>query len=279
MISYFQAAVLGLLQGVTELFPISSLGHSVIFPSLLGWNIDQASASFVGFVVLTHLATALALLAFFWRDWLNIVQGVLRSLWLRRITSHDTYAKLGWLIIISTIPVGILGFLFQDPLTHLFASPRLVAGVLILNGLVLYAAEKLRRKARPGEGSDVALAQLSFTQAVGIGLAQCFALIPGFSRTGLTMTGSLASNLSHENAARYAFLLATPVIFAAAVLKVPHVFKEGSAMGPMLFGALCAALAAYVSVRFLTKYFKTNTLTPFAVYCVVAGAACLLLLA
>jgi undecaprenyl-diphosphatase len=280
MISYFQAAILGLLQGVTELFPVSSLGHSVILPSLLGWNIDQASQSFVGFVVLTHLATALVLLGFFWRDWLNIVQGVLRSLWLRRITPHDTYAKLGWLIIVSTIPVGILGFLFQEPLTHLFASPRLVAGVLLLNGVVLYVAEKLRKKARLEEGSDTILARLTWGQAAGIGLAQCFALIPGFSRTGLTMTGSLASGLGHENAARYAFLLATPVIFAAAVLKVPHVFKAGGAMlRPALFGALCAALAAYLSVRFLTKYFKTNTLTPFAVYCVIAGAMCVLLLA
>ena len=148
MISYFQAGVLGLLQGVTELFPISSLGHSVILPSLLHWNIDQAGQSFVGFVVLTHLATALVLLGFFWRDWLNIVQGVLRSLWLRRITRNDTYAKLGWLIIVSTIPVGILGFLFQDQLTSLFASPRLVAGVLIVNGVVLYAAEKMRKHAR-----------------------------------------------------------------------------------------------------------------------------------
>ncbi|MGC9602197.1 MAG: undecaprenyl-diphosphate phosphatase [Minisyncoccia bacterium] len=278
MFSYAQAAVLGLLQGVTELFPISSLGHSVILPSLLEWNIDQASASFVGFVVLTHLATALVLFAFFWRDWLRIIISVLRSIGAR--TLRDPYAKLGWLIIVSTIPVGVLGFLFQDPLTHLFASPRLVAGMLILNGLVLYAAEKLRRKASEGEASDAALAQLSFTQAMGIGLAQCFALVPGFSRTGLTMTGSLASGLGHENAARYAFLLATPVIFSAAVLKVPHVFKEGGAvLGPALFGALCAALAAYVSVRFLTTYFKTNTLMPFAVYCVIAGAACVLLLA
>jgi undecaprenyl-diphosphatase len=246
----------------------------------LGWNIDQASASFVGFVVLTHLATALVLLGFFWRDWLNIVQGVLRSLWLRRITRNDTYAKLGWLIIVSTIPVGILGLLFQDPLTHLFASPHLVAGVLILNGVVLYAAEKLRKKASSAEGSDTRLAHLTWGQAVGIGLAQCFALIPGFSRTGLAMTGSLASGLGHENAVRYAFLLAMPVIFAAAVLKVPHMFKEGGAtLGPALFGALCAALAAYVSVRFLTKYFKTNTLTPFAVYCIVVGATCVLLLA
>jgi undecaprenyl-diphosphatase len=199
---------------------------------------------------------------------------------LRRITRNDTYAKLGWLIVVSTIPVGILGFLFQEPLTHLFASPRLVAGVLILNGVVLYMAEKLRKKAPIEMGSDTALAQLSFTQAIGVGLAQCFALIPGFSRTGLAMTGSLASGLGHENAARYAFLLATPVIFAAAVLKVPHMFKEGGAMlGPALFGALCAALAAYVSVRFLTKYFKTNSLKPFALYCIIAGAACVLLLA
>ncbi len=279
MISYVQAAVLGLLQGVTELFPISSLGHTIILPSLLGWHLDQASPQFVGFVVLTHLATALVLLGFFWQDWVHIVKGVIRSLYQRKVFQMDTYAKLGWLIIVSTIPVGLLGILFEKPLTRLFADPHLVAGVLIANGVVLYVAELLRTKARKGAESDAAISHLTWKQAVGIGFAQCFALIPGFSRTGLTMTGSLVSGLSHENALRYAFLLATPVIFAAAVLKVPHLFTHGGGvLGPSLFGAFCAAVAAYVSIRFLTKYFKTNKLTPFAVYCVVAGVASLFIL-
>jgi undecaprenyl-diphosphatase len=273
MFSYTQAAILGLLQGVTELFPVSSLGHLVIVPNLLGWHIDQVSADFVSFVVLTHLATALVLLGFFWRDWLNIVSGIWRSLRERKISQEDTYAKLGWLIVVSTIPVGILGLLFEKRLTQLFAAPRLVAGVLVLNGLLLYVAEQFRKKAQEGERDDVTLARLSWKQALGVGALQCLALLPGFSRTGLTMTGGLFNGLSRENAARYAFLLATPVILAASVLKVPHLFSGGStALGQSLFGALCAAVAAYFSLRFLTKYFKTKTLIPFAVYCVLAGA-------
>ena len=277
MFSYAQAGVLGLLQGVTELFPISSLGHSVLLPALLGWQLNQASPQFVSFVVLTHLATALVLLAFFWRDWVHIVGGILRSLWQRKIEG-DTYARLGWVIIVSTIPAGILGLLLEKKLTALFAAPKLVAAVLIINGIVLYAAERLRKNAEVGERDDAVLAQLSWTQAVGIGFAQCFALIAGFSRTGFTMTGGLLSGLSRENAARYAFLLATPIILAAAVLKVPHIFTAGTLVGQSLFGALCAAVAAYLSVRFLTNYFKTKTLTPFALYCVVAGIVFLLLL-
>ena len=273
MFSYAQAAILGLLQGVTELFPISSLGHTVLLPALLGWQINQASAQFVSFVVLTHLATALVLLAFFWQDWVNIVGGIFRSLRERSIAETDTYAKLGWLIVVSTIPVGIVGLLFQERLTQLFAAPRLVAGALLLNGIVLYVAEQLRKKAQEGKSDDAALAHLSWWQAVGVGIAQCFALIPGFSRTGLAMTGGLSSGLSHENAARYAFLLATPVIFAAALLKVPGIFVGGGTLvGQSLFGALCAAVAAYFSIRFLTKYFQSKTLTPFALYCAIAGA-------
>ena len=279
MLSYAQAAVLGLLQGITELFPVSSLGHSVILPALLGWHLDQASTSFVSFVVLTHLATALVLLGFFWQDWVHIVRGIVRSLRQRRVEG-DTYSKLGWLIVVSTIPAGLLGLLFEKKLTTLFAAPRLVAGALVLKGIVLYIAEQLRKKyGQLGTKDDGALTRLSWTQAIGIGFAQCFALIPGLSRTGLTMTGGLLSDLSHENAARYAFMLATPIILAASVLEVPHIFTHGSLMvGQSLFGALCAAIAAYFSVRFLSKYFKSKTLIPFAVYCVIAGAISFFLL-
>jgi undecaprenyl-diphosphatase len=279
MFSYAQAALLGLLQGVTELFPVSSLGHTVILPSLLGWHLDQANSQFVAFVVLTHLATALVLLGFFWKDWMHIVRGILRSLREREIRENDTYAKLGWLIIVSTIPVGVLGLLFQESLTQLFSAPKLIATVLLINGIVLFGAERLRRKAQEGKGDDSIIARLSWQQSISIGCAQCFALIPGFSRTGLTMTGGLLNGLSHENAARYSFLLATPVIFAAAILKVPDLFIGSSTvLGQSLFGALCAAIAAYVSIRFLTKYFESKTLLPFALYCIVAGALFSLLL-
>jgi len=277
MMSYLQAGILGVLQGITELFPISSLGHTVLLPTLLGWHLDQSAPEFVAFIVLTHLATALVLLGFFWRDWLHIIGDVLRTLVTRRISDEDTYGKLGWLIVVSTIPVGLLGLLFQDQLAQLFAAPKLVAGVLVLNGVLLYGGEKLRTRAPEGKADDKALARLSWKQAIGIGIAECFALIPGFSRTGLTMTASLYNGLTHGNSARYAFLLATPIIFAASVLKVPDLFGSGAAaLGPSLFGAFCSAAAAYFSVRFLTNYFETKTLRPFAAYCVLAGALFLL---
>jgi undecaprenyl-diphosphatase len=273
MTSFFQAIVLGLLQGFAELFPISSLGHTVLIPALLGWKIDRSSDPFVAFLVLTHLATALVLLFFFWRDWVRIIAGIFRSLAERQIRSEDTYAKLGWLLVVSTIPAGILGLLFEERLQQLFAAAPMVAIVLALNGIVLYAVEQLRaRRAPEGMADDRKLAALSWGQAVLVGIAQAFALIPGFSRTGLTMGGGLVNSLSHENAARYAFLLATPIILAAAVLKVPDLFANQAAGLPQaIVGALCAAVTAFLSVRFLLRYFETDTLKPFAFYCVVAG--------
>ncbi|MBV9349724.1 MAG: undecaprenyl-diphosphate phosphatase [Patescibacteria group bacterium] len=280
MLSYSQTALLGFLQGLTELFPVSSLGHSILLPSLLGWRVDESSPQFVAFIVLTHLATALVLLGFFWKDWMNITGGIFRSLYRREISEKDPYGKLGWLIIVSTVPVGILGLLFQEQVSRLFAAPRLVAGALFLNGILLYSAEKLRAKLPEEKADDTTLAKLTWKQAVGIGLAECLALIPGFSRTGLTMTGGLLSSLSHENAARYAFLLATPVIFAASVLKIPDLFGSGGIfLGPAAWGAAWSAIAAYFSVRFLTKYFESKKLTPFAFYCIVAAGLCLAALA
>jgi undecaprenyl-diphosphatase len=280
MTSFFQAIVLGLLQGFAELFPISSLGHTVLIPALLGWKIDRSSDAFVAFLVLTHLATALVLLGTFWRDWVRIVAGVLRSLVVREIRPDDTYARLGWLIVVSTIPAGILGLLFEERLQQLFAAAPVVAIALVLNGLVLYAVEQLRvRRAPEGAADDHKLAALSWGQAVVVGIAQAFALVPGFSRTGLTMGGGLVNGLSHENAARYAFLLATPIILAAAVLKVPDLFaNQATGLPQAVVGALCAAVTAYLSVRFLLRYFETDTLKPFAFYCAGAGLAAFILL-
>ena len=277
MISYFQAVVLGLVQGFSELFPISSLGHSVLIPALLGWRIDRSSDEFTAFLVLTHLATAVVLLGFFWRDWLGIVGGVLRSLRQRQIRSDDIHAKLGWLLVVSTIPAGLLGLLFEEQLQQLFAAATLVAVALMLNGVMLYLVEVLRSGgAADGRHDDRKLASLSWAQATIIGVTQCLALIPGFSRTGLTMGGGLFCGLSHEDAVRYSFLLATPIILAAAVLKVPDLFANGGAgLGPALVGAGGAAVTAFLSVRFLVRYFETDTLKPFAVYCFGVGAAAL----
>ena len=277
MITYAQAIILGLLQGVTELFPISSLGHSVLVPGILHWNIDQASPEFVSFVVATHFATALVLLGFFWRDWYNIVSGILKSLVTRKINS--VHARIGWLLIVGTIPAGLRGLVFQKKFEALFGASTIVAGALILNGVLLLIAERLRRRAREGAAEDFALARLTWTQTLVIGTSQCLALIPGFSRTGAAMTGGLWSGLSHENAARFSFLLATPIIFAAATLKLPKLFASGGESLSIAFvGALGAAVAAYASVKFLSRYFKTKTLTPFAIYCILAGVLSLAIL-
>ena len=278
MISYFDAILLGLLQGFAELFPISSLGHTVLIPAVLHWPLDRGSDAFLAFLVLTHLATALVLVGFFWRDWLKIIGGVLRSLREREIRAEDTYARLGWLIVVSTIPAGIIGLLLQEKLQALFATASVVAVALILNGAVLYGVEATRRRrAEDGAADDKRLAALTWPQAVLIGLAQCLALIPGFSRTGMAMTGGLASGLGDENAARYSFLLATPIILAAAVLKVPDLFSNGGqGVGEAFAGAICAAASAFFSVRFLVKYFETKSLKPFAIYCAVAGIVALI---
>jgi undecaprenyl-diphosphatase len=276
-ISYFQGAMLGLLQGVSELFPVSSLGHSVILPKLVGWDIHQKDPYFLSFLVATHIATAIVLLFFFRADWWRILKGLGRSLRDRELASDDTDAKLGWLLVVGTIPAGILGLTLQDKLKTIFASPQYAAIFLALNGIVLYIAELLRRRApQTDEDDDARIArQVSWRDGVLVGTAQALALIPGFSRSGATMGGGLLVGLSHKDAARFAFLLATPIIGAAGVLKLPDLAgSQGDGVrGQALVGAVCAAVTAYLAVRFLMRYFETRTLTPFAVYCAAAGTA------
>jgi undecaprenyl-diphosphatase len=277
-ISYFQAAILGLLQGVSELFPVSSLGHSVILPKLLGWDIHQNDKFFITFLVATHLATAIVLLFFFWRDWVRIVKGLGRSLRDRGIAEGDTDAKLGWLLVVGTIPAGILGLLLDNALRSVFASAQSASFFLFCNGLLLYGAELLRRRApQVSEDDDTRIARtVSWRDAGLVGSAQAIALIPGFSRSGAAMGGGLLVGLSHKDAARFAFLLATPIIGAAAALKLPELAgPDGKGVrGPALVGALCAAVTAYLAIRFLMRFFETQTLVPFAIYCLAAGAAC-----
>jgi undecaprenyl-diphosphatase len=284
-ISYFQAAVLGLLQGVAEPFPISSLGHGVILPRLVHWNIHQNDKFFLTFLIATHLATAIVLVFFFLKDWVRIVKGLGRSLRDREIARGDVDARVGWLLVIGTIPAGIIGVLLQDPLRKLFASPQSAAAFLIVNGFLLFAFERLRRRP-PARGdhvgdADTQIAKLSWRQAGAVGVAQAAALVPGISRSGITMGGGLMVGLSNEMAARYGFLLATPIIGAAAVLKLPDLLGPtgNGVRGPALVGALCAALTTIFAVKFLLKYFETNRLTPFAAYCVAAGLICTLIFA
>lgn len=272
--NYFQAVILGILQGISELFPVSSLGHSVIFPRLVGWHINQNAPFFLTFLVATHIATAIVLFLFFWNDWIRIIQGLFRSLKEREIGKDDADARLAWLLIIATIPAGVLGLLFEESLKKFFASPSLAAIFLLCNGVILFLGEILRkRKLSTLRDSDSRIAQTTWMQAVGIGASEAIALIPGFSRTGATLVGGLFVGLSHADSAKFSFLLATPIIAAAGVLKLPELFttSENAMLPQTIVGALTAGVFAYFSVRFLTKYFKTNTLLPFSIYCLIVG--------
>jgi undecaprenyl-diphosphatase len=285
LISYFQAVMLGLTQGIAEPFPISSLGHGVLLPRLAGWHIHQNDKFFLTFLIATHLGTALVLLGFFIKDWVRIVRGILRSLGQREIRADDTDAKLGWLLVAGTIPVGIIGLVLETPIRKLFASPQLAAAFLIVNGVALLAFERLRRRP-PRRGDylgdvDSRLSKLSWRQAISVGTSQAFALVPGISRSGFTMGGGLLVGLSNEDAARFGFLLATPVILAAAALKLPELLgSEGAGVrGPAFVGGLCAAVTTFFAVKFLLRFFETNRLTPFGVYCVGLGVICTLVFA
>jgi undecaprenyl-diphosphatase len=285
-VDYAQAIILGLVQGVTELFPVSSLGHSVILPKLLGWDNLVAAQSaqesfFLAFLVGMHVATALALLTFYWRDWVRVIRAVLSSLNTRSIEGPD--ARLGWLVIVATIPAGIIGLVFEHTFRTVFAKPLLAACFLFVNGLILLAGEWFRRRAAVlsvavDHGLNPAGARrldtLEFREAGVIGVAQIGALLAGISRSGITMVAGLVRGLDHEDAARFSFMLATPIILAAGVYKLPDLSGPNGqgVMGQVLAGSVAAGIAAYVSVRFLTRYFTTRTLTPFATYCLVAGA-------
>ena len=291
MLTYGQAIVMGVLQGVTELFPISSLGHSVLLPSLLGWDdlVKAQSANesfFLAFLVALHVATAVALLIFFRADWARIIRGFFRSVRNRRIESSDE--RLAWLIVIATIPVGLTGLIFEHSLRTLFAKPLAAAIFLTINGLVLLAGERYRRRAEvraladthahhgtgAEEGRD--LDTLAPVEAGVIGVAQIGALFAGISRSGITMVAGLARGLDHEDAARFSFLLATPVILAAGLYKIPYLLgPNGDGIrAQAAVGAVCAGLAAYASVRFLVRFFETRTLTPFAIYSLAVGLVC-----
>ena len=304
MISYLQAVVIGLLQGVTELFPVSSLGHSVLVPALIGgsWEhlVTQSSSSqsgsspYLAFIVALHVATAVALIFVFRSDWARIIKALLTSVRDRRIETSTQ--RLGWLIVIATIPVGITGLALEHTFRTLFAKPLAAAIFLTINGLILFAGEHLRRRSQATQtaaaravapatsaGSHLVVAEgrqletLAYREAGLIGFFQTFALLAGISRSGVTMTAGLLRGLDHEDAARFSFLLATPVILAAGVLKLPSLAGSAGAHihGQVIVGAICAGVAAYLSTRFLLRFFLTRTLTPFAIYSVAMGVFCI----
>jgi undecaprenyl-diphosphatase len=354
LMTYPEAMVVGLIQGVTELFPVSSLGHNVLIPALVGgsWaqdlSVSKTESPYLAFIVGLHVATAIALLIYFWRDWVRIIRGFFTSIRDRDIATTDQ--KLAWMIIIATIPVGLAGLLFEHTFRVLFGKPILAAVFLVVNGVILFTGEKLRtRKSRqadeavaeerrqaaapapvqrepaagvaavglaaaveggattaapprrPGHGSHAAakpdarelrtaesaaavladrrLSKLDYLQTLIIGSAQILALLAGISRDGVTMVAGMFRGLSREDAARFAFLLATPVILAAGALKIPDLFTHGHGIyGPILVGSILSGVGAYVSVRYLVRYFQTRTLTPFAIYCVLFGVGSIIYL-
>jgi undecaprenyl-diphosphatase len=325
-LTYLEAAVVGLVQGVSELFPVSSLGHNVVIPALIGgsWardlNVSKPESPYLAFIVGLHVATAIALLIYFWRDWVRVIGGFFSSLrhlarppagtsrW--QLRSADE--RLAWMIILATIPVGIVGLAFEHLFRVIFGKPVFAAVFLAVNGLILLAGERYvrRRPARhavagperelaltaaghpdaapppaashqavraqevaEAQESDRRLSGMGYGEAVLIGSAQILALLAGISRSGVTMVGGMMRGLSREDAARFAFLLATPVILAAGILKVHDLTGPlGSGIrGQILLGSVLSGVGAYVSVRYLVRYFQTRTLTPFGIYCLIAG--------
>ena len=309
--SYLQAIVIALFQGVTELFPVSSLGHSVLLPAWLGgsWQtlVTQSSEAssepsfYLAYIVALHVATALALLWFFRADWVRIIRGFVRSsirmLRSRRWDVQGTDERLAWMLVIATIPVGLTGVALERTFRTIFAKPPAAAVFLFINGLILLGGEALRRRVKAREtsvgetdhsidplsrraarASDANIAKLGYRDALVVGAFQIAALFAGISRSGVTIVGGLWRGLDHEDAARFGFLLATPIIFAAGVLKLPSLAGPAGAHihGQVIVGFLVCAVTAYISVRFLVKYFQTKTLTPFAIYCLVVGTASIL---
>jgi undecaprenyl-diphosphatase len=272
---------LAVLQGVSELFPISSLGHTILVPALLRWSIDRSGESFLAFVVVLHLGTALALVVFYRREWGSIVRAFVASI-VRGSFSNGPIEKIAWLLVAGTVPVGLLGVFFQSSIRGLFGSPLSAAAFLMLNAGIMFFGEWLRKRQfadrnRPAKPIEA----ISYADGVKVGLAQGLALLPGISRSGSSIVAGLLVDLDHEAAAHYSFLLATPVILAASVLEIPKLFDPEAHVVAVqaLLGGIVAGLTAYASVAFLTRYFQHNDLRPFGWYCLLAGAAAFALFA
>jgi undecaprenyl-diphosphatase len=286
-ITTFQSIVLGLLQGVSELFPVSSLGHTVLFPHLFGWsNIvrwqSQPESPWLAFIVMLHVGSAIGLLIYFWRDWVAIIAAFFRTLPKRRIDTPTE--RLAWLIVLASIPVGIMGILLEHPARVATATPEIAAIFLVVNGFILLGAERLRRRSevralarREGAKDDGGrrLDTLEYKEAVIIGSSQTAALIAGISRDGMVMAGGLARGLDNSDAARFGFLLATPIILAAGVFKVGDLTgPDGNGIrGAAVIAAVVAAITAVFTVHFLTRYFRRGNLNPFGIYCLLFGIA------
>ncbi len=282
-----QALLMGLLQGATELFPVSSLGHAVLIPSLLRWSFKQSDPSFLPFLVLLHLGTAAALLVLYRQEWLAIIKGFFTAA-IRGQIETDT-ERLAMLLLVGTIPAAVLGVFLQTKIKNLFASPSEAAVFLVVNGALMIGFELLRRRAerravvsaasRAQQEEQFAQAErISFRAAAVVGACQALAFLPGISRSGVTIGGGLLAGLRHQEAARFSFLLATPVILGAGIVEVPQLFASGVPIAEYLAGAVLSGIAAYASARFLLRYFRSGRLDPYGVYCIAAGLASLALL-
>jgi undecaprenyl-diphosphatase len=331
-LNYPEMIFIGLVQGISELFPVSSLGHAIVVPALIGgqWGSDMSmneSSPYLAALVAMHVATAAALVIFFWRDWLRIIRGLYTSIRHREVKTPDQ--RLAWLLVLATIPVGIAGLALEKVMTNYLGKPIPAAAFLAINGAVLFSVERLQRRQRPvrepapeditwpdhdpepgpaaagphqrtmripivpshldgpaepeqgAVGIDRRLSRLSVKEVIGIGIFQALALFPGISRSGITMVGGLLRGLRHDEAARLSFLLIAPVMAGAGLYKMPQLLKPAmkASLGPVLLGSLIAGVAAYFCVRFLTRYFETRTLNPFAIYCVIAGLGSLAIFA
>jgi undecaprenyl-diphosphatase len=271
-----QALVIAILQGATELFPVSSLGHAVVLPALLHWGIDQRSPDFLPFLVMLHLGTAAALLGYFWRDWWTLLTGILG---IGAGPEVRESRRVFLLVVIATVPAVVVGFILEKSLRGLFGSPVVAALFLIVNGGLLLFGERLR-----GRGGQRPLTSLTTMDALTIGCWQCTALIPGISRSGATIVGGLLRGINHEDAAHFSFLIATPIILGATALEVPKLMHESVAPGVLtmsVIAAVVAGITAFLSTTFLMRYFRQNdslALNPFAYYCIAAGAFSLALL-
>ena len=296
MLSYLQAIILGIFQGVTELFPVSSLGHSILLANVFGWKLNESgnggTDGFVTLLIMIHVATAIALIIFYRSEWIRIAKGFFRSLQTRDL-AHDSDAKLAWLLIAATVPIAIIGYLFEDTLRAQFANAFFAIIFIIINGILLLKGDKLVTQAElarsrkrsvnvdeleAGKTARVVSGHLTLKRATLIGFAQTGALFAGISRSGITMLAGLRSGLGHQDAARFSFLLATPIILGAGVYKLPSVVDHAhdGTLGPILAGSLVAGICAYASVKFLDRYFRNNSLRPFGWYCIGIGVFVLL---
>lgn len=275
--SLLQALAIAVLQGATELFPVSSLGHAVLLPALLGWRLDQGGEAFLPFLVMLHVGTALALLAYFWRDWWALASGVLG---LGTAHANAESRRVLGLIVVATIPAAIVGAVLEHQLRRLFGTPTVVAAALAANGVLLLLAERVRGWAGAAT-PERPLSALRPLDAVTIGLWQCLALVPGFSRSGATIAGALLRGIHAEGAAHFSFLIATPIILGATVLEVPKLLRADMPAGTLqlsLLAAVAAGVTAWLSTAFLMRWFRQHEqagLNPFGIYCIVFGAVAL----